>query len=88
MTGTTAGGFVIDDSWRENNGLVNTVSAMTPVGEPSAPYDPEHVEPGIWYVMPTYSGDHMSLQGGMTRRNNGRPFYLALLESIDGLEMQ
>ena len=27
----------------------------------------------------------MSLQGGMTKRNNIRPFYLELLESIDGL---
>lgn len=84
-TGITAGGFVIDDSWQENDGLVNTVSAMAPVGEPSEPYDSNHVESGIWYVMPTYSGDHMSLQGGMTRRNNIRPFYLELLESIDGL---
>ena len=87
-TGTTAGGFVIDDSWQENDGLVNTVSAMAPLGEPSEPYDPDHAEPGIWYVMPTYYGDHMSLQGGMTKRNNIRPFYLELLETIDGLEMQ
>lgn len=84
-TGITAGGFVIDDSWLENDGLVNTVSARAPIGAPSAPYDPDHAEPGIWYVMPTYSGDHMSLQGGMTKRNNIRPFYLELLKSLDSL---
>lgn len=87
-TGVTAGGFVIDESWQENDGLVNTVSAMAPIGEPSKPYDPDHAEPGIWYVMPTYQGDHMSLQGGMTKWNKIRPFYMELLASIDGLEMQ
>jgi hypothetical protein len=84
-TGTTAGGFVIDESWLENDGLVNTVSAMAPIGAPNAPYDPDSLEPGIWYVMPTYHGDHMALQGGMTKRNNIRPFYTELLESIDRL---
>ena len=84
-TGVTAGGFVIDDTWRENDGLVNTVSAGAPFGAPSAPYVKDGAEPGIWYVMPVYHGDHMSLQGGMTKRNNIRPFYLELLESIDGL---
>ncbi len=84
-TGTTAGGFVIDESWQENDGLVNTVSAMAPVGAPSVPFDPDAVEPGIWQVMPTYPGDHMSLQGGILKRNNIRPFYLELLELIDTL---
>ena len=35
--------------------------------------------------MPVYPGDHMSLQGGMTKRNDIRPFYLELLELIDEL---
>ena len=35
--------------------------------------------------MPIYHGDHMSLQGGMMKRNNIRPFYLELLETIDAL---
>ena len=85
-TGTTAGGVVIDASWQENDGLVNTVSAMAPLGAPSTVYDPaETVTPGIWNVMPTYAGDHMSLQGGMMKRNNIWPFYLDLLEMIDDL---
>ncbi len=87
-TGTTAGSFVIDDSWRENDGLVNTVSSMAPLGAPSAPYEPGELEPGVWYVMPTYRRDHMSLQGGLTKRNDIRPFYLELLEMIDGLEQR
>ena len=84
-TGVTAGGFVIDESWQENDGLVNTISAMAPIGAPSTAFDPEEIEPGIWQIMPTYSGDHMSLQGGMTKRNNIRPFYLELLELVDRL---
>lgn len=84
-TGTTPGGFVIDDSWLENDGLVNTVSSKAPLGAPSAEYDPGTAVPGIWYVMPTYEGDHMSLQGGMTKWNDIRPFYMELAEMIDAL---
>lgn len=84
-TGTTDGGFSVDASWKENDGLVNTVSAMAPLGAPSAAYTDEELQPGIWYILPTYHGDHMSLQGGMTKRNNVRPFYLELLERIDAL---
>ena len=71
--------------WRENDGLVNTVSAMAPLGAPSKAFDPDAVTPGIWQILPTYPGDHMSLQGGMLKRNNIRPFYLELLEMIDAL---
>ena len=84
-TGLTAGGFVIDESWQENDGLVNTVSAMAPFGAPSKTIDPAQIESGIWQVMSTYHGDHMSLQGGIMKRNNIRPFYLELLELIDTL---
>ena len=67
------------------HGLVNTVSAMAPAGAPSAVYSEEELLPGIWYLMPTYRGDHMLLQGGMTKHNNIRPFYMELLEMIDAL---
>lgn len=83
--GMTAGGFSIDESWQENDGLVNTVSAMAPIGAPSTVFDPDAVAPGIWQIMPTYAGDHMSLQGGIMKRNDIRPFYLELLELIDTL---
>ena len=84
-TGTTAGGFTIDDSWRENDGLVNTVSAMAPIGEPSQDYDTDNIKTGIWNVMPVYIGDHMSLQGGMTIKNDIREYYRDLLEVIERL---
>ena len=84
-TGVTEGGFVIDESWQENDGLVNTVSAMAPLGSPSTTFDPDVIKAGIWQIMPVYYGDHMSLQGGLTKRNDIRPFYLELLELIDTL---
>ena len=84
-TGVTEGGFVLDESWQENDGLVNTVSAGAPIGAPVAEYPSEQYVTGAWYVMPVYHGDHMSLEGGMTKRNKVRPYYLELLELIDSL---
>lgn len=84
-TGVTAGGVVIDESWQENDGLVNTVSAMAPFGAASIPFDSEDTQPGVWQILPTYAGDHMSLQGGLLKKNDIRPFYMELLEMLDGL---
>ena len=82
-TGVTAGGFVIDESWQENDGLVNTISATYPFSQPSVTFDEAHVMPGVWQVMPVYRGDHMSLQGGMLKRNDVRGFYTELLDRIN-----
>jgi len=85
-TGTTAGGFYVDESWQQNDGLVNTVSACAPIGAPSAEYtDGAAIKPGIWNVMPVTVGDHMSLQGGLTKRVNVKPFYLKLVKMLSGL---
>ena len=40
-TGVTLGGFVIDESWQENDGLVNTISSKAPIGASAVDYDPE-----------------------------------------------
>ena len=84
-TGRTAGGMIIDESWRENDGLVNTVSAMAPTGAPSRLLDKEKIERGIWNVYPAVEGDHMWLQGGLLHRHNIRPFYVELLTMISQL---
>ena len=82
-TGKTKGGFVLDESWQPNDGLVNTVSAGAPIGAPSENYkDGDKLIPGRWYVMPTFRGDHMSLQGGLTKRINVKPFYLELVKLL------
>ena len=85
-TGVTPEGFVIDESWQENDGLVNTVSALAPVGAPQKPVDRKHIEKGIWNVMPVFDGDHMSVQGGLFHRRDVRWFYLDLLEMCRQLE--
>ena len=84
-TGKTSGGRVIDETWRENDGLVNTVSAAAPAGAPSKPLDRENIARGMWNVFPAVDGDHMQLQGGLVHRHDIRPFYLDLLGMIGSL---
>lgn len=86
-TGQTPGGFEIGPEWRENDGLVNTISARAPWGAPTVEFDPESgaAQPGVWNVFPTYDGDHMSLQGGMTKNNNIRGLYIDLIQMINDL---
>ncbi len=85
-TGKTANGYVIDDSWLENDGLVNTVSALAPSSAPSTQYQEGNVSKGIWNIMPVYRGDHMSLQGGLMKVNsNVEEFYFDHLDMINCL---
>ncbi len=85
-TGTTAGGFVVDESWQQNDGLVNTVSAGAPLGQPRTDYlEGQEILPGVWNVMPVITGDHMSLQGGLSIRVPVKPFYLNLVEMLSRL---
>ena len=86
--GRTAGGIPVDESWRENDGLVNTVSAAVPTGAPFRPLDRERIEPGLWNVFPTVRGDHMFLQGGLLHRHDIRPFYRDLLAMISRLPVR
>lgn len=69
LTGTTADGYVVDDSWLENDGLVNTISACAPSSAPSTVFNANNIDKGTWNIMPTYQGDHMSLQGGFFKVN-------------------
>ncbi len=84
-SGTTKGGTVIDDSWHENDGLVNTISAMAPFGQPQQRLDRENIRPGVWNVCPVLRGDHMMIQGGLTRKTDIRSLYLKMLAMIDAL---
>ena len=75
----TAGGFYIDQSWRPNDGMVNTVSALYPIHRDGTcltrdgkqgwtnydGYSNINFQPGIWYVMPVQSFDHIQFVGGM-----------------------
>ncbi len=84
--GTTKGGYVIDEKWLENDGLVNTVSATAPFSAPSKLYEQGNVNKGEWNIMPTYYGDHMSLQGGLMKTNTDvYELYLKHLDMINAL---
>ncbi|MCR5042361.1 MAG: hypothetical protein K6C36_09740 [Clostridia bacterium] len=85
LTGITPGGFVVDESWLENDGMVNTISAGAPFGEPSVPLDRENVVPGVWNVAETYRGDHMAFCGDLLHPNNIRPFFADWMNMINGL---
>ncbi len=85
FTGTTKGGFVIDESWKMNDGLVNTVSAKAPLGEPQKDFDENDIQKGIWNIMPIYEGDHMSLQGGLFQINDIKDLYVDMLSMINSL---
>lgn len=84
-TGETKNGFVIDESWRENDGLVNTCSGLYPLGQPHTEFDAENVKAGTWNVMPIYYGDHMSLQGGLFVKNDVRVYHAERLDMINSL---
>ncbi len=83
---TTAGGFEVDESWFENDGLVNTISAKAPSSAPSKDFDAENIEKGVWQIMPVYRGDHMSLQGGLLKVNTDvLEYYVNHLNMINSL---
>ena len=86
--GTTEDGITLTKDWQENDGLVNTISAMAPDFAPSAEFSEtsdSNLLPGIWYIMPVYKGDHMALQGGLTIKNNVTDFYINHLKMINNL---
>lgn len=85
FTGVTKGGFVIDESWQENDGLVNTVSATAPIGNPSKAYDENNITTGVWNILPVHKGDHMSLQGGLMLTSDVKNLYVKHLSMINSL---
>ena len=83
-SGESAGGIRLGDEWKENDGLVNTISAMAPSHAPKTRFHRDRIRPGIWQVMSVYPGDHMALQGGLLHKQDIRKFYLRLLSVMDG----
>lgn len=83
--GKTKEGILIDSSWQENDGLVNTVSAKAPSHSPQKNYEPGSISPGIWNVMPVYPHDHMSFQGGLTKQHDIFPFYEQMMKMISSV---
>ncbi len=86
--GKTVGELTVDGNWQENDGLVNTLSAMYPAGAPSKALDRNDIRPGVWNVCPTVDGDHMWPQGGLMRRHDIRAFYLDLLTMVGSVQSE
>lgn len=84
-TGATKGGYVIDESWQMNDGLVNTISAKAPFGAPQKEYEEGNVQTGVWNIMPVMNGDHMALQGGLLKTGDIKDLYVDLLSMINTL---
>ena len=85
-SGKTKGGMTVDETWRENDGLVNTISAMAPSGAPSKPLERDDIKPSIWNVFPVLNGDHMYVQGGLMRKHEIKDLYLDMLTMIRELK--
>lgn len=84
-TGKTDGGFEVTKEWLDNDGLVNTISATAPFNAKSESFNEANIEAGIWYVMPTYEGDHMSLQGDIFLKRDVTDLYKNLLKTINNI---
>ncbi|MBE6782741.1 MAG: hypothetical protein E7536_01860 [Ruminococcaceae bacterium] len=78
-------GIVFDESWRANDGLVDTVSAKNPIDEPAKDYDGK-IEAGIWNVMPTLEGDHGTPIGLFSSEEYVHNFYDNLTAMLISLE--
>ncbi len=78
-------GISFDESWYDNDGLVNTPSARRPIDEPAKEFDGELV-PGIWNIMPTLACDHGAATGLLADKKKTQGFYLNLLRMLINLE--
>lgn len=78
-------GLSFDDSWHENDGLVNTVSGRNPIDEPAKEYDGS-IEPGVWNIMPTLICDHGEAAGLFANKNKLHGFYINLAEMLINTE--
>ena len=85
-SGVTKAGCVVDEAWHANDGLVNTISARAPFGAPQKPLDADHIERGIWNVMPDMRVNHGYFQGGFLKKENPHPFFNNLRELLQTLE--
>lgn len=83
--GVTEKGYVLDEKWQPNDGLVNTISALAPFNAKTTDYEGGQAEKGVWNVYPVYRGDHMSLMGGLLHNNPIRDLYFELMTNINAL---
>ncbi len=75
--------FPIDSTWKENDGLVNVVSAKYPSTDEWQDYDAENIALGKWNVMPVKRGHHGTVIGLNADKKETRDFYLELINMIN-----
>lgn len=85
FSGRTVGDIQIDETWRENDGLVSVVSARYPINDEWQEFDSEKIVKGKWNVMPTLQGDHGTVIGLLADAGQTKNFYNELYTMIDGL---
>ncbi len=74
----------LDDSWLQNDGMVNTISATAPFDELSVTFDAGNIQKGTWNVMPTQNYDHLSFTGSFFNMDSDaiKGFYLEFLSIV------
>ena len=72
--------------WRQNDGLVNTVTEQAPKREKWQPWEGDHdLKPGIWYDMPTERKDHMCYCGTGETKEDYAIFFYDILNRVENL---
>lgn len=94
MNTVTDGGIVIDEKWQPNDGLVNTISEIGPFNaefnyveaKPSAELAQQGFDTGVYNVLETYSGSHMSIMGNIAFPNeDGTDYLVTVMQMVNAL---
>lgn len=75
--------YPIDETWLENDGMVNVISAKYPFTDEWQDFDSENIVKGKWNVMPVLKGHHGTVVGMNNTVEQTRQFYLDLFSMID-----
>lgn len=74
----------INNEWKPNDGMVNSIAARYPLGAAHKDYDENNIEAGVWNVYPDQDIDHLGFSGGILNSKpiKCRQFYKNLMEDI------
>lgn len=79
-------GIKLDSRWFENDGIVNSYSALAPLGEPATAVATAKVlRTGIWYKMGTLDMAHTEFCGHRTDKRAIDAFYLKHAAAVNSL---
>ena len=76
--------YKIDETWLENDGLVNTVSEKAPFDEPSCDFNyGDDAQSGVWNILPVFKGDHGFAVGLMSSKTEVLDRFTAMMDQIN-----